>query len=45
MVEIIKSTLEDALHANFNYICLLGGEPSIREDIVDFIKVVGNVQI
>jgi len=40
--EVIKNTLEDALNSNFNYFCFLGGEPSIREDIVDIIKVVGN---
>ncbi len=41
--DVIKETLKDALDAKFNYICLLGGEPSIREDIVDIIKVIGNV--
>ena len=40
--KVIKNTLEDALEANFNYICFLGGEPSIREDITEIIKVVGN---
>ncbi|MHA1147588.1 MAG: radical SAM protein [Promethearchaeota archaeon] len=40
--QVIKSTLEDALEAGFNYICFLGGEPSIREDITEIIKVVGN---
>ena len=39
--KVIKDTLIDALEANFNYICLLGGEPSIREDITNIIKVVG----
>jgi len=38
---IIKRTLDDAIEADFNYICLLGGEPSIREDIVDIINIVG----
>ena len=41
-LENIKSTLEDALKVNFNYICFLGGEPSIRKDIVEIIEVVGN---
>ncbi len=40
--ETIKVTLKDALKANFNYLCFLGGEPSIRKDIVDIINVVGN---
>ena len=40
--EVIKDTLDDALKANFNYICFLGGEPSIRKDITEIIKVVGN---
>ena len=40
--KVIKSTLQDALETNFNYICFLGGEPSIRKDIVKIIKVVGN---
>ena len=39
--EDIKNTLDDALRADFNYICFLGGEPSIREDITEIIKVVG----
>ena len=39
--EVIRDTLEDALEANFNYICFLGGEPSIRKDITEIIKVVG----
>jgi len=39
--KVIKETLEDALRENFTYICLLGGEPSIREDIIEMIKVVG----
>src|SRR6056297_1771802 len=38
----IENTLTDALEANFSYICFLGGEPSIREDIEEVIKVVGN---
>ena len=41
-LEVIKDTLEGALEANFNYICFLGGEPSIREDITELIKVVGH---
>jgi len=39
--KVIKETLEDALGANFNYICFLGGEPSIRKDITKIIMVVG----
>ncbi len=39
--KVIKDTLIDALEANFNYICFLGGEPSIREDITKIITVVG----
>ena len=38
--EVIRETLEDALEANFNYICFLGGEPSIRDDITEIINVV-----
>lgn len=41
---VIKNTLQDALDANFNYICFLGGEPSIRRDIVDIIKVIEDVE-
>ncbi len=40
--EVIQRTLEDVLDANFNYFCFLGGEPSIREDITEIIKVVGS---
>lgn len=40
--ETIKVTLKDALKANFNYLCFLGGEPTIRKDMVDIINVVGN---
>ncbi|MBD3340605.1 MAG: radical SAM protein, partial [Candidatus Lokiarchaeota archaeon] len=40
--KVIKETLADAIEANFNYICFLGGEPSIRNDINEIIKVVGN---
>ena len=40
--KVIKNTLEDALRENFNYICFLGGEPSIREDLTEIINVVGN---
>jgi len=40
--DVIEKTLIDALDFKFNYICFLGGEPSIREDIVDIINVVGN---
>lgn len=39
--QTIKQTLEDAISASFNYICFLGGEPSIREDISEIIRVVG----
>lgn len=39
--KVIKDTLIDALEANFNYICFLGGEPSIREDITEIINVIG----
>ena len=39
--DVIKDTLNDALSADFNYFCFLGGEPSIRKDITDIIKVVG----
>ncbi|MFW9873263.1 MAG: radical SAM protein, partial [Candidatus Thorarchaeota archaeon] len=39
--EIIRDTLQDALLENFNYMCFLGGEPSIREDIEKIIAVVG----
>ncbi|MHA1755972.1 MAG: radical SAM protein [Promethearchaeota archaeon] len=42
--DIIKHALEDAISENFNYICFLGGEPSIRNDIVDIINVVGSYQ-
>jgi len=38
--QIIRRTLDDAIEAGFNYICLLGGEPSIRKDIVDIIKII-----
>ena len=38
----IKKTLIDAIDLKFNYICFLGGEPSIRKQIVDIINVVGN---
>ncbi len=38
--KVIKNTLVDAMEENFNYICFLGGEPSIRDDIKDIIKVV-----
>ncbi|KKM17013.1 hypothetical protein LCGC14_1680060, partial [marine sediment metagenome] len=38
----IKKTLIDAIDSEFNYFCFLGGEPSIRKDIVDIINVVGN---
>lgn len=37
---VIKNTLQDALDANFNYLCFLGGEPSIRRDIVNIIKII-----
>lgn len=40
---VVKRTLEDALEANFNYICFLGGEPSIRRDITKIIDVVGHI--
>ena len=40
--ETIEKTLIDTLDSKFNYICFLGGEPSIRRDIVDVIKVVAN---
>lgn len=36
----IKWALEDALNAGFTFLCFLGGEPSIREDITDIIRVV-----
>jgi len=39
--DVIKNTLNDALSAGFTYFCFLGGEPSIREDIIDIIKVIG----
>ena len=39
--EVIRDTLIDALSAEFNYFCFLGGEPSIREDITRIINVVG----
>ncbi len=41
---VIKNTLQDALDAKFNYICFLGGEPSIRRDIVDIIKIIENAE-
>ncbi len=37
----IQKTLIDALDSKFNYICFLGGEPSIRNDIIDIINVTG----
>ncbi len=37
---VIKNTLIDAMEEDFNYICFLGGEPSIRDDITDIINVV-----
>lgn len=40
-LETIKTALNDALNANFNFFCFLGGEPSIRKDITDVIKVIG----
>lgn len=40
---VIKSTLEDALKEKFNYFCFLGGEPSIRKDIIEILKIVGHV--
>jgi len=39
--DVIKNCLEDALKEKFNYFCFLGGEPSIRQDIVDIINIVG----
>ena len=39
--DVIKNCLEDALKEGFNYFCFLGGEPSIRQDIIEIIKVVG----
>lgn len=42
--ETIKTTLRDAVEAKFSYLCFLGGEPSIRKDIVDIINVVGSVK-
>ncbi|MBD3212658.1 MAG: radical SAM protein [Candidatus Lokiarchaeota archaeon] len=38
----IKETLLDALDASFNFFCFLGGEPSIRENIVDIINILKN---
>jgi len=42
-LSIIQDTLKDAIDANFNFFCFLGGEPSIRKDIVEILKSVGNV--
>ncbi len=39
----VKSALEDALGARFTFICFLGGEPSIRENITDIIGIVGKI--
>ena len=38
----IEKTLIEAINSKFNYICFLGGEPSIRKDIADIINVTGN---
>ena len=41
---VIKSTLLDAVDANFTHLSFLGGEPSIRKDICDIINVVANIK-